>query len=257
MRIYLDLVVGLNFFVDFLLLLGTNRLAGFPADVKRALPAAALGGIYSGICLLRGFHFLGNILWRLVSLVLMAVTAFGRNRSVWKKCGIFVLLSMALGGLTAGLGRVNIPALVLAAGGLWGLSAVAFGGKIGGREYVPVELHFGEQTANVIALRDSGNTLRDPVSGESVLVIGGEVAQKLTGLTMAEICAPLETLAKRPLSGLRLIPYRAVGKSGGMLLAVRFPDVKIGQEHRSTIVAFAPEGLGEGTMYQALTGGAL
>ena len=42
MKIYLDLVVILNFLVDFLLLLGTNRLSGFPASPLRAAAAAAL-----------------------------------------------------------------------------------------------------------------------------------------------------------------------------------------------------------------------
>ena len=41
-----------------------------------------------------------------------------------------------------------------------------------------------------------------------------------------------------------------------MVLALRFENVKIGPRVQSAIVAFAPEGLGEG-MYQALTGGVL
>ena len=42
LKIYLDLVVILNFLVDFLLLLGTNRLSGFPASPLRAAASAAL-----------------------------------------------------------------------------------------------------------------------------------------------------------------------------------------------------------------------
>lgn len=257
MEVYLDLVVLLNFLVDFLLLLGTNRLAGFPAAVNRALPAAALGGIYSGACLLPGFRFLGNTLWRLVSLAGMAVTAFGWNRSALKRGGVFVLLSMALGGIAMSFSSSNFPALILAAGGMWLLCRVAFGGSVGEREYVPVVLTYGTNKVSVIALRDSGNTLRDPVTGEQVLVISQEVAGKLTGLTQAQLRTPLETLARRPLPGLRLIPYRAVGRSGGMLLAMRFEQVKIGSRTQSAVVAFAPEGLGEGQVYQALTGGAV
>ena len=43
----------------------------------------------------------------------------------------------------------------------------------------------------------------------------------------------------------------------GMLLALRFENVKLGSRQQSALVAFAPEGLGKGQMYQALTGGAL
>ena len=67
MRVYLDLVMGLNFAVDLLLLLGTNRLAGFSSEGKRVIGAAALGSVYSGACLLQGFRFLGSTLWRTVT----------------------------------------------------------------------------------------------------------------------------------------------------------------------------------------------
>lgn len=256
-RVYLDLVVILNFLVDFLLLLGTNRLAGFPLAAGRAALAAGVGGIYSGVCMIPGFRFLGNTLWRLVSLAGMAVIAFGCNRSAWKRGGVFVLLSMALGGIAAGFGRGSFLTLTLAAAGVWLLCRVAFGESVGGREYVPVELTYGGKTVSLIALRDSGNTLRDPISGEQVLVIAGDVAEKLTGLSRRQLCAPLETLALRPVPGLRLIPYRAVGQNGGMLLGMRFENVKIGPRMQSAVVAFAAEGLGGGDVYQALTGGAL
>jgi len=256
-RIYLDLVVILNFLVDFLLLLGTNRLSGFPTEGKRIFCAAALGGLYSGACLVGGFRFLGNLLWRLVSLGGMAGIAFGWNRSTLKRCGVFILLSMALGGVATGFGRANIPSLILGAGGMWLLCRIAFGDGVGQREYVPVALSYGENSASLIALRDSGNTLRDPITGEQVLVISGDVASKLTGLTTEQLRTPLETLAQRPLPGLRLVPYRAVGQGGGMLLAMRFENVKIGSRRQGAVVAFAAEGLGSGEMYQALTGGAL
>lgn len=256
-RIYGDLVVCLNFLVDFLLLLGTNRLAGFPVSLGRSAAAAGLGSVYAAGCLVPGFRFLGGNLWRVVSLGGMAAVAFGWNRSALKRGGVFLLLSMALGGVALNLGRGGFFQLVLAAGLVWGLCRVAFGQTVGGRQYVPVEIARDGKRVRLTALVDSGNTLRDPITGESVLVIGREAAQKLTGLTSQQLCSPLETLAERSIPGLRLIPYRSVGQSGGMLLAMRFADVMVGKERRSRLVAFAPEGLGEGSLYQALTGGVL
>lgn len=257
MEVYLDLVMLLNFLVDFLLLLGTNRLSGFPGAPGRCALAALLGAVYSGACLLPGFSFLGNLLWRTVSLGLMGLLAFGWNRSALKRSGVFLLLSMALGGIALNFGRGDFLGLVLAAVLCWLLCRLAFGDTVGGREYVPVTLCYGDKTASLLALRDSGNTLRDPITGEQVLVIAGEVAQRLTGLTEEQLKKPLETMAQHALPGLRLVPYRAIGQSGGMLLAMRFPAVKIGSRQQSAIVAFAPEGMGRGSMYQALTGGVI
>ena len=42
MRLYLDLAVILNFVVDLLLLVGTNRIAGYPCGWKRCLLGAAV-----------------------------------------------------------------------------------------------------------------------------------------------------------------------------------------------------------------------
>ena len=138
---------------------------------------------------------------------------------------------------------------------MWLLCKASFAEGVGQREYVPVELTYGEKRASLIALRDSGNTLQDPVTGEPVLVIDGEVAMNLTGLTREQLGDPLGTVAMKPIQGLRLIPFRAVGQSGGLLLAMALEDVKIGTRRQRAVVAFAAEGLGKGQMIQALTGG--
>lgn len=254
MQVYLDLVILLNFLVDLMLLLGTNRLSGFPPGWKRVIPAAALGGMYGGMCLVPGFSFLGSTFWRLVFLGLIASAAFGWRKSAVKRGGIFVLLSMALGGICMNLGEGDFWGILLAAGLVWVLCRIGFGGAIGGREYVPMEIRGSGKHIRLNALRDSGNTLRDPVTGEQVLVIDGEAAAELTGLTPAELARPLETLGKLP--GMRLIPYHTVGNPGGMLLAMRFRDVTVGNWKGSAVVAFAPQAIGRGEGYRALTGGA-
>ena len=255
MAVYLDLVMVLNFLVDFLLLLGTNRLAGFPAGIWRCAGASVVGALYSGICFLPGFRFLGNLLWRCVSLCLMGGVAFGCNSAALKRGGIFLLLSMAMGGVALSLGRADMPSLMLCASICLLLSLVSFGGQIGGKEYIPLRIVYEGRTASMIALKDTGNTLRDPVTGEQVLVISADIARRLTGLTPEQLRHPLETLPLRPVPGLRLIPYQSVGNAGGFLLAKRFDDVTIGNKKQSALVGFAAEGLGKGEMYQALTGG--
>lgn len=257
MRVYMDLVVLLNFLVDFMLILGTNRLAGYPPGFRRGVIAAALGGIYGGVCMVPGFYFLGNTLWRLVSLTLIAVTAFGWNRSAVQRGAVFVLLSMALGGIASGLGNGSFWMLMLAAGGVWLLCRVSFRGQLGQREYVPVELAWAGRKLSLIALRDTGNTLRDPITGEQVLVAGADVGMELVGLTEDQLRHPIETLASGAVPGLRLIPYHAVGQPGGMLPALRFEGAKIGNTYGDPLVAFAPEVLARGEVYRMLTGGAV
>lgn len=257
MTVYLDLVMGLNFAVDLLLILGTNRLAGFPAGFLRAAGAAALGAVYAAACMVPRFSFLGSTFWRLVFLGMMGMLAFGLNKSAWKRTGIFILLSMAMGGIALGLGSAEIPVLILSALGVWLLSRFCFGGRVGGREYVPITVKEGDQSVSVIALRDTGNTLRDPITGEQVLVLDSNAAARLLRLSEEQLRSPLETMMKNSGRGLRLIPYSAVGQPGGMLLAKRFENVRIGEKQGSALVAFAPDRIGVGQMYQALAGGSV
>lgn len=248
LTVYLDAVMALNFLVDFLLILGTNRLSGFPPGIKRAALAAALGAAYSGACLMPGFLFLGNGLWRLVSLGLMGSIAFGWNGNGFRRSVVFLLLSMALGGIATGIGGGNFATLVLSALGVWGLCRMGFGGNFG-REYIPIELFHEGKRIQLLALRDTGNTLRDPITGEGVLVVSADAASALTGLDAAQMKNPVETAANHP--GFRLIPYHAVGQPGGMLLMKRL-EVEINGKRGRALVAFAPERIGNGEAYQAL-----
>lgn len=255
MHIYLDLVMLLNLLVDFLLILGTNRLCGYPLGVKRAFLAALLGSAYAGACMLPGFAFLGNFLWRTVSLGLMSCIAFGVTKSALRRGVVFTLLSMAMGGVALFLNSSGFWSVVISGAGICLLCALGFRSKLGAQSFVPVELTYGEKKIRLTALQDTGNTLRDPVTGADVLVVGADVAQKLTGLTRSQLRAPVEFLDAIP--GLRLIPYRTVGQGSGFLLALRLSDVKIGKRRGNTLVAFAPEGLHSEGAYQALTGGAV
>ena len=115
---------------------------------------------------------------------------------------------------------------------------------------MPVEIAYGGRSLRLRGLRDTGNGLKDPVSGRSVLVVGAEAAQALTGLTAQQLARPLENLGAIP--GLRLIPYRTVG-SRGFLLGMQLQKVRIGSRKGSVVVAFAPMGL-EGNV-EALIGG--
>jgi hypothetical protein len=131
--VYLDVLMVLNFTVDLLLLVGTNRLAGCPAGVKRALPAAAFGGIYGGLCVINGLHFLGGTVFRLAALVLMSLITFGYSRDALRRGALFILLSMALGGVAQIFNRGGFMGLVLSAAGLCVMCILGFRGKLRAR----------------------------------------------------------------------------------------------------------------------------
>lgn len=253
MQVFSWFVILLNFIAEFLLLLGGSRLSGAPAGIIRCLAGAVAGALHSGLCLISGLHFLGNPLWRAVSIGAMVLIAYGLQRSTLRRGAVFAILSLALSGIASGVGNGGVVAWLAAAGGLGLLCLLGFRGKIQGGKFVPVEIRNGDTRLHLTALQDTGNTLCDPVTGRSVLVINADAARKLTGLSREQLQKPVESIDAIP--GLRLVPYRAVGKDSGFLLARKYQDVRIGKWKGSSLVAFAPEGLGGD--YEALTGGAV
>lgn len=257
MVVYADLAILLNFAVDLCLLLGTNRLCGYGSTWKRVLPAAALGSVYGVLSLLPGMRFMGNILWRIVILLLMSVVAFGPTVSGMRRGIIFVFLSMALGGVALGIGKCGFWGITASAGAVCLLCVAGFRNPVGQTRHVPVVLIYRGKRMAVTALLDTGNLLRDPLSGQQLLLLGADVGRALVGLTDQELKDPITAVARGGITGARLIPYRAVGQGSGMLLALTMDAVWIDGRQAGRLVAFAPDVLCREKSYQALVGGVL
>lgn len=252
---YLYAVMLMKFLVDLLLLLAANRLAGCEASLCRCLLAALLGGLYGGLCMLEQLRFAGGFLWRLMSFGIMGVVAFGLSAHTLRRCALFSFLSLATPGVAGGLGSGGFAATLSGAALVLLLCYAGFRTGGAGQRFVEVELAKGEKRTSMLALRDTGNSLRDPVTGQSVLIADAQSALVLLGLTAQQLRTPIETVASGIVPGLRLIPYRTIGSANGMLVAIRLEQVRIGKWRGSSLVAFAPEGLGESGSYRALTGG--
>ena len=245
---YGGLVFGLAWIVDFLLLRGAaGENCGKISRVRCAV-GAAMGGAY-GLIALHGCRG-----WLLPVLLMMGLTAYGlRNYPCWGK---FLFLWLVVHAMAAGVRDMDGWFLVLAAALLCLLALLRTDGGAG-QGLVPITICYGGKVAQLQALRDNGNLLTDPVTGESVLIVSPWVGWKLLGLTAGQLLHPVETMESVKMTGLRLIPYSAVGQSGGLLLAMRFDDVIWDGQRRPQIVAFSPNPIGDGKRFEALAGGTI
>ena len=257
MDVYIDMVIFLNFGVDYLLLRSAGRLAGCTPSYKNSVMAAVFGGMYAGACVVPGLTFLGNTLYRIISLVIMSVIAFGWQKNSLQRCVLFILLSMTLGGIVLLIGHGGLWSVIMSAFVLGGLCLLGFRGTPGKMEYVSVWIRHGDRTVNLTALLDTGNRLRDPISGLPVLVADSRTAMELLCLSESELLHPVEIISRGKHMGLRLIPYCAVGQPSGMLLGLQVDEMRINGKRTNQVVAFAPQRIGQGSGYEALTGGIL
>ena len=247
---YVEVWLAYNWALDFLLLVAANRLMGFPWGFRRCALAAALGGVYACACLAPGFAFLGGRLWQGIFLMLLGAAAYGVRAAAWKRTLLFSLLSLALGGAAVYLDAVGAAPVLFLALLLGLLAAVCVKGRVLTRRIVGVELRWAGKSMRFFALHDTGNVLRDPISGDGVLVVSPAIGERL-GLGRELLADPAAALSAHP--GLRLIPFQSVGQSG-FLVGLRPERLRIDGRESRAIVAFAPQGIGQGE-YSALTGG--
>ncbi len=277
MTVYIDLLFGLNAIINYLLLRGSAAIGGFPVKLWRLTGAGILGGLYAVAVVLPGMEFLQGWVWQALFLALMVLAAFGWKRAAVKQGLFFLALSFAFGGAVLLLiqavepdcvllgGRayyaVTMPALLLLAGVCYGLAALVLNGwgTHTGGDLIKLEIALGERSASVTALRDTGNTLRDPITGQPVLVADRKILKQLLP-DLPEGQNPSEFVrqvgVRHPELRFRLVPYRAVGTDHGLLPAVRC-RVRHGKHWDKTLVAFTAGEVSAGGQFDALTGGGI
>lgn len=281
--VYLDSLIIINTLLNYLLLLGSARLAGEPLHRRRILLAALLGGGYAAAAVLPGFDFLNGWFYKIAAAALMVLVGLGASRRLLRQTVIFFGLSFAFGGgvyaigllggrglhLTNGVlhAGVDLKIVLLSAACCYTVSAVFLRGigrkTIVGGEVVPLDVHIFEKQISFTALRDTGNGLTDPLSGRGVVVVDWDVVLPLLerghGLSCRQLANPAGLLPVLNTGRWRgrwgLIPYRAVGVACGMLLTLRADRVvAAGKDCGQVRLALSPTAVSPGGGWRGLVG---
>ena len=209
-EVYVDVLFVENLWINVCLLLLTSRLMGYQTDRKRIAAGAALGSM--GACLLEtGSAYLTTAGWFLGTILTAAVmirTAYGKRNTYIKCLVVLYLEGWLLGGTVRYLEQFYVLAGLMMAGGSMVLAGILLAVewvlvKLREREDIicPVALYLGEASISTEGLVDTGNSLRDPVSGRPVSVCTEPVLQALVEKSGKELFP-------------RLIPYQTVAEHG-------------------------------------------
>ena len=133
--------------------------------------------------------------------------------------------------------------------------------------FVPIRILLGSERIETNALIDTGNQLRDPLTGAPVVIVEYELIKKaIPGEALAafenrsespyELLASLSSFpewARR----VRLIPFTSLGKEKGMLIGIRPDGLEILEGHvglsiTNVILGVHPRHLSSSNEYQAL-----
>jgi len=280
--IYADTLFLINFVVNYLILLATAKVAARRTKRLRLALAAAAGGVYSVLTVFPALGFLTSVWIKLAAAVIMLLISFGSEKGILRTGLIFFAISAAFGGAVFAIslltGRnafarglyisVSLKVLILSFALCYAVISVVFS-RLGKAEtaggIVRVELRHRGAASSFTALRDSGNSLRDPMTGGGVIVAEWETVLPLfsegTAKAVREGMADPLTLLQKIAGGgdglgFYLLPYNAVGVGSSFLLAFRPEEVWIeGKRIGKSSVALSPTRVSDGGIYSALVNG--
>jgi hypothetical protein len=171
-----DATLAVSLGMDAAVLGLASRLAGLPLPARRWGLAAAVASLPTAAWLAGGPHVAVPLAWGWPLAV--SAAAFGpRPGAIFRGAAALWAVSVALGGTVLALAGAGAPlpaalgASLVVAGGLGQLWRRRVARPwLSARGRVPVRVALGGRPAELVALWDSGNLLRDPVEGRPVLL---------------------------------------------------------------------------------------
>ena len=274
--VYIDLVFLFNLIADYLLLLAGGRMSGNLLRRGRMFLGAAAGAFYSCALFLPGTGWLSRWPCKICCGVMMALIAYGTGIRLLRSTMMFFTSSVALGGLVYAAQLFGSSPLTMENGVLYStfdfrllllLFALCYAvlslffrriGQHRQDELVALDIGLHGKRFKLTVLRDTGNTLTDPVSNRPVIVVYADAIAHLLPPETAP-STPVESaerLSKVGVKGVRLLPFRSVGTEFGLLLALRADHVIAnGVPLGPLLIALSPTPVGDGGGYQGLIGG--
>jgi len=232
----------------------TGKITGIALKKSLLVLSSILCGIYSFIIFWDTLGFWPALLLKLAFSIMIVVLAFQIKglQKIFRTVLVFYLVSFSMGGITIGamyflgFSGVTQNSAVYLEGFTYfdvALGCVltfitfsVFSDFIKGRlnrerTMINVRIELGGKKVSMKGMIDTGNFLRDPLTGKPVLIISAGCARNLMPPDLMEEAVKdektiliYENLMKgRYANRIRLIPYRSIGEEQGYLIGVR-PD---------------------------------
>ena len=250
--IYGDILFVINFSMDFVALYITAKIMHIKAKTLLLVLASSIGAIYSVAALFFKGAFVISLAVDIAVSALMCLIAYKKltGKAFFLSWFLFFAVSALLGGsitamyslINAAIGnRVNVrepseaysalPADIFVIIALLSVALTYAGGRLLGRtaqlKSIEVTVTHKKRSVTFTALSDSGNLLREPVSGRPVILVNCEcvapvIPYEVLSLMRRGAYDKLEILSAASLRRTRLVPAKGIG--GGKILIRFIPD---------------------------------
>lgn len=259
MTIYIDVVLIENLMMNFIILLATGLILKEKIKNMRLLLASLLGAIYSVVSYTSILEIYSSIILKIILSIVMIYIAFNPQniKKMWKALLLFYLTSFVFGGAAFALIYIIKPQDILMKNGLflgtYPLKTIILGAivafiiimtaftvvksKITKKDmFCEVEIDINGEKIETIAMIDTGNLLKEPITNTPVIVvehtllydcIPKEILNHLDELLGGEFENIPKEIKEEYIAKLKLIPFSSLGKQNGMLLGIKAEAIKI------------------------------
>ncbi len=256
MTIYVDIVLLENLCMNYIILFSTAYILKLKRKHIRIFISSLLGAIYAILAYANIIPMYTNIITKIILSICMIYIAYNPKhvKGMIKELMVFYLVSFALGGCAFALLYIvrpqdifmkdgvyigTYPLKIALLGGIVGFIVTYISFKIVKSRITKNEIiyktiiKFDEKELEINVMLDTGNMLKDPITGEAVMLIEKE---KLYGLIPRSILDNVENILGGEFeeeqqfkyrTKLRIIPFTSVGKQNGMMLGIKVDSVKI------------------------------
>lgn len=275
-NVYIDILFFVNLMINTVILTASASLLRIKYSPPRLFLGALTGAVYACIIFFPEVHILYTFIFKIIMAVVISVISFSpksfkqavkQTAVFFGTTAVFGLFTLAtlyftdvgikLGGVISnGVFYFNIPILYLAASCTAAYAAIIsvqkFLKKSSVRNYTDITIINRGKSVELKALVDTGNMLRDPLSGKTVMIVETKAAAPLFEYDIEKIASEDSDLDALP-QGFRVIPFSSLGNKNGVLIA--FVPERIltnDRELKNTIAAFYNSTLSKSHEYNAL-----
>ena len=292
MTIYLDVVLLENLCMNYIILFATGYIMKIKMKQWRLVVSGLLGGIYAVVSYLNILPIYSTLGMKILLSVIMVYIAYRAKgiKQLAKQLVIFYLISFAFGGcafallyfirpqdvlIQNGVYVGTYPIKIALLGGIVGfiITYIAFKivkTKIKKKDMLyTVTIKIDDKQVTVKAILDTGNLLKEPITGMPVIVVE---KQELYSLLPTNLLNNIDNFIggeqnnyieeieeKEYLKKLRIIPFSSIGKQNGLMLGLKADEVIIQKEeeqekNQNVIIGIFSQQLSKNHSYSALIG---
>lgn len=291
MTIYLDVVIVENLIMDAIIIYATAIVLKVKIRHLRIIISSLIGAIYSVLSYISDLEIYNNLFLKIFLSIVMVYIAFSPQniKTLMKQILIFYLTSFLFGGVAFALIYVIKPQEILMKNGLflgmYPLKTVFLGAIVATAILITafkvvksnitkkdmmcnVSIELNNKTVNIKTMIDTGNMLKEPISGLPVIVVENtalyelipkEILDNLDDILGGDFQKIPDDIKSTYIAKLKWIPYSSLGKQNGMLVGIKADKAIVEKddqviEHDNVIVGIYNKSLTKRGEYRGLIG---